>query len=93
MQGLAENVGRVLERVPDDVQIIPGHGPLSEKADLQLFHDMLQDCVQTVQAGIDGGKSLDEIKAGGLSDRWDGWGSGFINEGVWIETIHQSLTQ
>lgn len=92
-QGMAANVGSVLERAPDDVKIIPGHGPLSTKADLQLFHDMLQDTIETVQAGIDGGKSADEIKAAGLSDRWDGWGSGFINEEVWIDTIHQSLTQ
>ncbi len=92
-QGMAENVGRVLEHVPDDVKVIPGHGPLSTKQDLQLYHDMLRDCLTTVQAGIDGAKSLDEIKAAGLSDSWDGWGSGFINEGAWIDTIHQSLTK
>ena len=93
VQGMAANVGRALENLPDDVKIIPGHGPLSTKADLKLFHEMLEDCLETVQSGIDGGKSLDEIKEAGLSDRWEGWGSGFINKDFWIETIHTSLTQ
>ncbi len=90
---MAANVGRAIENLPDDVKIIPGHGPLSTKDDLKLYHQMLEDCLETVQSGIDGGKSLDEIKEAGLSERWEDWGAGFINRDFWIETIHTSLTQ
>jgi glyoxylase-like metal-dependent hydrolase (beta-lactamase superfamily II) len=93
VQGMAANVATALENLPDDVKIIPGHGPLANKADLKLYHEMLEDCLETVQGGIDGGKSLDEIKAAGLSERWADWGAGFINKDFWIETIHTSLTQ
>jgi len=92
-QGMEANVARTLAEVPDDVKIIPGHGPLSTKADLQLYHEMLVDCIATVRKGIDGGKSLEEIQAAGLSSKWEGWGAGFINDEVFIASIHQSLTQ
>ena len=92
-KGYEENVGRALEAMPDDVKIIPGHGPLSEKKDLELFHDMLVDTIATVQNGIDADKSVDDVKAAGLSSKWDGWGSGFINDEVWITTLFDSLSQ
>ena len=37
------------------------------------------------------GKSVEEIQAAGLSDEWEGWGSGFINESVFIGFIFESL--
>ena len=92
-QGMEQNVATALAEIPDDVKIIPGHGPLSTKADMKLYHDMLVDCIATVQKGIDGGKSLEDIQAAGLSSQWDGWGGGFINQERWITNIHQSLTQ
>jgi len=91
-KGYERNVGRALQEIPDDVKIIPGHGPLSEKKDLQLFHDMLVSSIETVQKGIDAGKSVDDIKATGLSSKWDGWGSGFINNDTWITTLFDSLS-
>lgn len=41
VEGYLANVAKVLETLPDDVKIIPGHGPLSSKADLQKFHTMI----------------------------------------------------
>src|SRR3954465_3712737 len=43
VQGMAENVAKVLGEIPDDAKIIPGHGPLSTKADLKAFHRMLTE--------------------------------------------------
>ncbi len=91
--GYEKNVRYVLEHAPDDVKIIPGHGPLSTKADLTLFHEMLSESIAAVQKGIDAGNTVEEIQEAGLSSKWDGWGSGFINSGVWLQTVHQSLSQ
>ncbi len=93
VQGMAANVGRTIEHAPADVKIIPGHGPLSTLEDLRLYHTMLEDSLRTVQAAIDAGKTLDEIQASGLDARWSGWGSGFINDAAWIQTVHRSLTR
>ncbi|HSR54447.1 MAG TPA: MBL fold metallo-hydrolase [Acidobacteriota bacterium] len=92
VRGYAENVDRVLEMIPEDVKVIPGHGPLASKADLQRFHAMLLDTIATVQLHMSEGKTLEEIKEAGLDPRWESWGQGFINEANWITTIYTDLS-
>ncbi|HEY9419856.1 MAG TPA: MBL fold metallo-hydrolase [Thermoanaerobaculia bacterium] len=92
VQGLVENIAKVISQVPADVKIIPGHGPLSTLNDLKTYHRMLTETVGIVRKKIDDGKSLEEIKAEGLPAEWKEWGSGFIKTDSWIESIHASLT-
>lgn len=89
--GLRDSIGGVLDRLPEDAKVIPGHGPLSTVDDLRKYHRMLVECVATVRAGREAGKSLEDIQAAGLPDEWEAWGSGFINESVFITSIHESL--
>jgi glyoxylase-like metal-dependent hydrolase (beta-lactamase superfamily II) len=89
--GYAENVGKVLAKLPAGVKIIPGHGPLSTPDDLKVFHQMLTESIALVKKAVEGGKSLDDIKAAGMPPQWKEWGSGFINEGVWLELVYRSL--
>ena len=90
--GLTENIAKILERLPNDVKIIPGHGPLSTKEDLRTYHRMLVETTAHVRKQIDAGKSLEAIQAAGLPEKWEEWGGGFINEKTWIGLIHTSLT-
>lgn len=89
--GLRDSIGEVLEHLPADAKVIPGHGPLSSVDDLKTYHRMLTECVATVEAGKAAGKSVEEIQAAGLPEEWSGWSSGFINESVFITSIHESL--
>ena len=89
--GLRDSIGEVLSHLPADAKVIPGHGPLSSVDDLKTYHRMLVECVAAVEAGKDAGKSVEEIQAAGLPEEWSGWGSGFINESVFITSIHESL--
>lgn len=88
--GLRDNIARVLEDLPDDVRIIPGHGPLSSYEDLRTYHAMLVDTIEQVRRGLTEGKTLDELRVEGLGERWDGWGDGFITEEGWIQIIVDS---
>ncbi|HEX6904572.1 MAG TPA: MBL fold metallo-hydrolase [Thermoanaerobaculia bacterium] len=92
VQGLVDNIGKVIGQVPANVKIIPGHGPLSTLDDLKKYHRMLTETVGIVRKKIDAGKSLAEIKSEGLPEEWKSWGTGFIKTDAWIETIHASLT-
>ena len=89
--GLRDSIGEVLEHLPADAKVIPGHGPLSSVEDLKMYHRMLTECVATVKTGKDAGKSVEEIQAAGLPDEWKSWASGFINESVFITSIFESL--
>ncbi len=69
---------RILALADDETRIIPGHGPLSSKKDLQAAVDMLKDARGRVQALLDAGKTEEEIvEANPLAD-YDEWSWQFI---------------
>ena len=92
VQGMTENVGKVLAKIPADAKVIPGHGDLSNVEGLKAYHDMLVQTTGIVQKQIKAGKTLEQIQAAGLPDQWKDWGSGFIKTDRWIATVHESLT-
>jgi cyclase len=49
LAGMIANVESVLSWVPDDVRIIPGHGPMAGKKDLARFRDFLRAVQRTVE--------------------------------------------
>ena len=90
--GMARNVKTVIDRLPPDVKIIPGHGPLSTLDDLKTYHRMLTGTTAFVRKRMDEGKTVEQIATEGLPREWDAWGKGFITPDKWIDTIYKSLT-
>ncbi len=93
VEGYIQNVEKVLAEAPADAKIIPGHGPLSTVEDLKAFRDMLRETTAIVKRQIEAGKSLEEVKAAGLPDKWSSWASNFIPVERWVETIYRSYTR
>jgi glyoxylase-like metal-dependent hydrolase (beta-lactamase superfamily II) len=93
VEGLIGNIEKLIGLLPEDIKIIPGHGPLSTKADLEAYHAMLTETTSLVRQGMAAGKSLDDLKKAGLPEKYKSLGTGFINAERWIETIHASLGQ
>ena len=92
VEGLVKNIGELVNKIPADAKLIPGHGPLSTLDDLKSYHRMLQQTTEIVRQKIAAGKTLDQIKSEGLPDEWKPWGAGFIKTDRWVETIYKSLT-
>lgn len=93
VEGLTKNIAKVLAELKPGAKIIPGHGPLSTRADLETYHRMMVETTELVRTAMAAGKSLGEIKATGLPAKWNGWGDGFIKTDFWLETIHKSLSR
>jgi len=93
VQGLIANVAKALTLVPADAKVIPGHGPLSTRADLERFHAMLVASTDVVRRRMQAGESLEKIQAEGLPAELAPWGKGFIDTKTWILTIHDSLAK
>ena len=93
VDGYIKTVSTVLEKVPADAKIIPGHGKLATVEDLKNFRAMLVETSGVVKEGIAAGKSLADLKAAGLPDKFKDFGSGFIKTDRWIETIYNSATK
>lgn len=88
--GLVGNIGKMIQMIPADAKIIPGHGPVSTIDDLKDYHAMLIDTTLIVRKHMKAGKSLEEIKKAGFPAKYKEAGSGFINTDAWIETIYRS---
>jgi cyclase len=93
VQGLIENIGKVLEQIPAETKVIPGHGPLSTVEDLRTYHRMLRETTDIIRKRMEAGRTLEQMQAEGLPEQWKEWGTGFINTETWIATIHASYSQ
>jgi cyclase len=92
VEGLTKNIGDMIARIPADIKIIPGHGPLATLDDLKRYHRMLTQTTALIRKGMTEGKTLEQLKTAGLPDEWKTWGAGFINTDFWIETIYRSVS-
>lgn len=88
---LAENVRSVLARIGPEARIIPGHGELASRADLETYLAMLDETIASVREQMAQGKSLAEIQKHGVPAKWAAWGQGWITAEKWLETLHRAL--
>jgi len=70
-----------------DTKIIPGHGTMADKSDLLEYYQMLTTVFDRVKREVASGKTIDEIKAAGLTGDYPEWGTGFINDEKIIDII------
>lgn len=93
VQGYLAAQRKILSMANDQTQIIPGHGRLANRADLQTAVDMLVDAEARVKAMVENGASLEEVqRVNPLADYHDTWNWDFITTEVMTETLYRSLT-
>lgn len=92
VRGLTSNVEKIINEYPENVQIIPGHGPLTNMEHLADYHGMLVETTKIVQDQMDAGKTLEEIQNVGLPDKFQKWEGAWIDEATWILIVHTSLS-
>ncbi len=91
VRGFVAAADKVLAIANDQTKIIPGHGAMATKADLQNHRNMIATVIAKVEAGIKAGQTLDQIKA---SNPTDGFGvnpTGFISADRFVETVYSQL--
>lgn len=91
LDGYVRNVEKLLQSLPADVKIIPGHGPLTDKAGLERFVAALRESVSLVRTKKEAGKTLEQVKAEGVPEHLKPFGAGFIKADMWLETVYGSL--
>jgi glyoxylase-like metal-dependent hydrolase (beta-lactamase superfamily II) len=75
-----------------NTKIIPGHGPLGSKADLQKFHDMLVAVRDKVAAIKKSGASEQEVVAKKPTAEFDAtWAKGFVNGDAFTGFVYRTL--
>lgn len=85
---------RLIDLADEETRIIPGHGPLANRADLVRARDMLVDSAARVQALLDKGMSAEEILAANpLALYHDNWNWGFITTERMTQTLVRALSE
>ena len=87
VQGVINAVEQVLRTIPEDARIIPGHGPLSTKKDLENYRSMLRETWDFVKKQKSQGKTLEAVQQMGLPEKWSSWNWRFISTERWIEIL------
>lgn len=88
---MADNVSKILDMIDDKTIVIPGHGPVSDKAELTAFRDMLLGTYAEVKNMRVKGMNLGQIQLQGLSEKWQDWTDGFLSEQLWIGIVSSSI--
>ena len=88
---MSKNVTDVINMIDDKTVVIPGHGPVSNKAELTEFRDMLLGTYSEVKEMRAKGMNLGQMQVEGLSADWIDWTDGFLSEQVWIGIVNSSI--
>ena len=92
LAGMVVAADSVLARIDDKTRVMPGHGPLASKSDLQAYRDMLATVRERVSKLVAAGKSQDEVLAAKPTADFDArWGGGFFKPDVWVGRIYVEL--
>ena len=92
LQGAIAGIEQILRHANDQTRIIPGHGPLSNRAALQAYHGMLETAYLRLNALRNDGKSLEEAVAlKPLADLDATWGKGLFTADKWIGVVYHGV--
>ena len=93
IQGMIAGAELGISLANELTQIIPGHGPMSNREELQIYHDFLVQARDAVQTLIDDGKTLAESVAAKPTAQWDETlGAVWITPEQLVIFIYNSLT-
>jgi glyoxylase-like metal-dependent hydrolase (beta-lactamase superfamily II) len=87
ISGLIAGLRKAIDLVPDDVKVIPGHGPLSTREDVDKFIKMMEDTRGLVAEALKQGKTADQMKQDHLLAKWEPQNSGSVKTEAWIDQL------
>jgi len=92
LKGMIAAVDRVLLLADDQTKIIPGHGPLANRAQLVSYRQMLNTVFERLRKLKAEGKTAKEaVVAEPLEDLDEIWGDGMFESDRWIEIIYSGV--
>jgi glyoxylase-like metal-dependent hydrolase (beta-lactamase superfamily II) len=93
IQGMIAAVDLALTLADDGTQVIPGHGPVSDRAGLLEYRDLLARVRDNVQTLVDQGMSLQQAVAAKPTAEWDeALGGVWITPEQFVTFIYNSLS-
>lgn len=93
VRGVIRNLELVLDMIPGNSHVIPGHGKLSNVAELREYLGMIEATVARVSAAINDGKTLEQMKDERILAEWEENSWSFIPTDRYLEILHTDLSR
>jgi glyoxylase-like metal-dependent hydrolase (beta-lactamase superfamily II) len=90
IDGIIAGAATVLRMTNATSKIIPGHGPLTDRARLQEFHDMLVDLRERMRRDVAAGRTIEQVLASPITSTYDKSWPG--NRERFLRILHQELS-
>ena len=93
LAGLVAAVETVLSRADAATLIVPGHGPVSTRADLAAYRDMLVAIGRRVRELVEQGRNLEEVLAAEPTAAFDArYGAGGVSPERFVRLLFEDLS-
>lgn len=90
--GLLSVVKDTLANIDNETKVIPGHGPLTDKAGLQIYYDALVDINNILTPLAKQGLSLEDVKKLNPLEKYNGsYGNGFMDPDTFIGIVYMNI--
>jgi cyclase len=91
LSGMVAGVDVVLARIDGETVVIPGHGALSNKAEMQDFRNMLATVSERIAAMKSEGKSRQEVVAAKPTAEFDSrYGINYLEPDAWVNIVYEA---
>jgi len=92
IDGMIHSLDQILAHTDEQTKIVPGHGPIATRADLQDYREMLVQVRQRIKDLIAAGKTMDEVVGAAPTKDFDAkWGGGYVSAVVFTKMGFSSL--
>ena len=94
VNGIIDAIKKVLPKMDGSTKVIPGHGPLSTRSQLEAYLGMLTTLRDRIGQEIKAGKSLETVLAARPTKDLDPeWGKGFMKGDPFVSILFQDLSR
>ena len=90
--GVIAAINTILPLIDENTQVVPGHGPVSDRAGLQAFQKMLSAVQKRIAERIIAGQTLEQVIAAKPTKEFDQkYASGFLKPDNFVRLIYDNI--
>ena len=83
-----KNIDWIIQNFPNDAIIVGGHGPVYSMDEYRDYRKTLGLTIDKIKKHKANGMSQEDMKSDSILKEWENYGSFFISEDRWIDTIY-----
>lgn len=83
-----ENAEWIIKNFPPNITLIGGHGPVYSIEQYKSWMNSLKETMEVAKSHKQKGMTLEEMKETKILKQWESYGSFFITEDRWLDTIY-----